>query len=41
VIGRSDLGIPAAEIQERLAFFRSCDGDPREQRGEVLLGETV
>jgi hypothetical protein len=34
---RPDLGVPAAEVDERLATLRSSRSDPGEQCSEVLL----
>jgi hypothetical protein len=39
--GRADLRIAAPEVDELVAFSRGSDCDSREQRGEVLLGETT
>ncbi len=39
VRGRRDIGIAAAEIDQRLARLGRHGGDAREERREVLLGE--
>ena len=36
---RPDVGIAAPEVDQRLAVARRRGGDPREERGEVLLGQ--
>ena len=41
MLGRPDLGIAAAEIDQRLAAFRRRRGDPGQQRREVLLRKTM
>ena len=41
MLGRADLGIAAAEIDQRLAALNRGRGDPRQQRGEVLLRKTM
>ena len=41
VRGRPDLGVAAAEVDERLAVLRRLRRDAREQRGEVLLRQSL
>ena len=41
VRGRPDLGVPAAEVDERLAVLRRLRRDACEQRGEVLLRQSL
>ena len=41
VLWRPNLRVPAPEIDERLALERSVLGHAREQRGEVLLRESL
>jgi hypothetical protein len=41
VLRRPDLGIPAAEIDDRLALGRRRSGDASEQHAEVLLGQAL
>ena len=40
MLRRPNLGIPAPEVDERLPLERSVQGNLRQQRREVLLGET-
>src|SRR5207302_7943685 len=41
VVWRTDLRIAAAEIDERLSTLGGRNGDARQQRREVLLGESL
>jgi hypothetical protein len=39
--GRPDVRVAASEVGERLPALRRCGCDPRKERREVLLGETL
>ena len=41
VLGRADLGISAAEVDDRRAAVGRGGGDPTDERAEVLLGKAL